>query len=437
MPEQGLEERGGRATLATQTDTPRTHIERVERRTVWVLFIAQMISGLGMGAGMSIGSLLAYEVTQNEGLAGVARIVSGLGVALFAVPLVTLARARGRRFALGTGWLISSVGAAVLVAAVAFHSLPLLMVGMLGFAAGSASGLQARFAATDLARPEHRARTLSLIVWATTAGSVLGPNLAAPGALLGRRFHIADIAGAYMIASGAVAVAALFVMIALRPDPLLLSPGHTTQHRRVSTRRTLGRMWAHPSLRLALLAMVCSQFTMTAVMVLTPVHMKLTGHSLAAVAQIMSIHIAGMYAFSPLVGMAVDRVGSRAITFVGTGVLGASLVAAWFARDSFVALSVALFLLGIGWSLATVAGASLLTRSAIDDERLAMQGTADTMINLTAALAAGVAGPVMAVVTFRGLAGFAAIALIPMLWAALTAKTRMTDHQPDRQNELL
>ena len=410
--------------------------DSIQRRTVWVLFIAQMISGLGMGAGMSIGSLLAYEVTQNEGLAGVARIVSGLGVALFAVPLVTLARARGRRFALGAGWLISAGGAAVLVASVALHSLPLLMLGMLGYAAGSASGLQARFAATDLARPEHRARTLSLIVWATTLGSVLGPNLAAPGALLGRRFHIADIAGAYMIASGAVALAAVFVFVALRPDPLLLSHATSAPPARTSRRHTLAAMWTHPQLRLALQAMAGAQFTMTAVMVLTPVHMKLTGHGLTSVAQTMSIHIAGMYAFSPLVGMLVDRIGARAVTLWGSGVLGASLIAAWFAGGDLLALNIALFLLGLGWSLASVAGASLLTRTASDDQRLAMQGTADTVTNLTAALAAGIAGPIMAVITYRGLAGMAALALIPMVAAAWATKTRMTTLSASGQNGL-
>ena len=150
----------------------------------------------------------------------------------------------------------------------------------------------------------------------------------------------------------------------------------------------------------------------------------------------MSIHIAGMYAFSPLVGMLVDRIGARAVTLWGSGVLGASLIAAWFAGGDLLALNIALFLLGLGWSLASVAGASLLTRTASDDQRLAMQGTADTVTNLTAALAAGIAGPIMAVITYRGLAGMAALALIPMVAAAWATKTRMTTLSASGQNGL-
>ncbi|GAA1393125.1 MFS transporter [Luteococcus peritonei] len=409
---------------ATVTAPAAEDLERVQRRVVRVLFGAQVLAGLGMGAGMSIGSLLAYEVTSNEALAGISRIISGLSVAVLAVPLARLATTHGRRVALGTGWAVASLGALLLVAAIASHSVALLMLGMFAFSAGSAAGLQARFAATDLARPEHRARTLSLVVWATTLGSMLGPNLAAPGAVVGRWLGIADIAGAYLLAALGTVLSAGFVLATLRPDPLLLARGKAPAGRPTGSLAMVRSAWHQPELRLALVTVACAQFVMASVMVLTPVHMSVHHHSLAAVGLTMSIHIAGMYALSPLVGMAVDRAGERFVVVAGVGVLAASLLTAWFAGTGAVLLNLALFLLGLGWSMCSVAGSALVTRVAPDADRPQLQASADTASNLSAALAAALCGPVMGLVGYRGLAAFAALALVPVVVVLLSAARR-------------
>lgn len=411
--------------MPSPVDAPdAAQLDQVQRRSVRILFGAQVLAGLGMGAGMSIGSLLAYEVTSNEGLAGLSRVISGVSVAVLAVPLARLATARGRRVALGTGWLVASLGALLLVAAIAAHSVWLLMLGMFCFSAGSAAGLQARFAATDLARPQHRARTLSLVVWATTLGSVLGPNLAAPGAVVGRWLGLADIAGAYLLAAAGTVLSSVVVWALLRPDPLLLARGGSAGTRPAGSVAMLRRAWRDVELRLAVVGVACAHFVMASVMVLTPVHMSLHHHSLAAVGLTMSIHIAGMYALSPLVGVAVDRLGERPVLWAGVAVLAASLATAWSAGSDTVLLNLALFLLGLGWSLCSVAGAALVTRVAPDAERPQLQASADTAANLAAALAAATCGPVMGAVGYRGLAGFAALALLPVVVALLSAARR-------------
>lgn len=409
----------------------------LQRRTVAVLFAAQVFAGLGTGAGISIGSLLAYEVTSNEGLAGLSRVIAALSVAALAVPLAQLASRRGRRVALSLGWIASAIGALVLVASVALHSLILMMVGMFAFAAGSAASLQTRFAATDLAHPSRTASTLSLVVWASTVGAVLGPNLAAPGSRIARRIGIADIGGAYLLAALGVAVAAGIVLVALRPDPLLTAraadPAAGTKQ--PSRPRLFGRggslrlMWAHPGLRLALVALTVSQFVMTAIMVLTPVHMSKVGHDLGNVGVIMSVHIFGMYAFAPVVGWLVDRFGALRTIVSGTVVLGLSLAGSLIAGDNFIRLAIALFLLGVGWSLCAVAGAALVTNQAPADNRIAIQGGADTATNLAAALAAAAAGPVMGLVGYSGLSIFAAIVLALLVWHLVTDRAAV---QPSR-----
>ena len=89
----------------------------LQRRTVAVLVIAQILGTVSLGVTPTIGILLAGEVTANEAWAGLARTSSTLGAAAFGIPLGTLAARRGRRFALTTGWWIAASGAALLVAA--------------------------------------------------------------------------------------------------------------------------------------------------------------------------------------------------------------------------------------------------------------------------------------------------------------------------------
>src|SRR3712207_2639060 len=199
------------------------------------------------------------------------------------------------------------------------------------FGAATACGLQARYAAADLAAPERRGRDLSLVVWATTVGSVLGPNLAGPGADLGVRLGLPALGGGFALSALVfLLVAALFLGL-LRPDPLLLARrlrdgGSEPQIRpRRATRGALSAVWSSPGGRLGLTAVVVSHAVMVGVMVMTPVHMGHAGGSegttLRLIGLVISVHVAGMYLFSPLVGWLADRVGGRAVVALGAGLL--------------------------------------------------------------------------------------------------------------------
>lgn len=381
----------------------------VQRRSVVVLFLAQAVAGLGMGAGSGMGSLMAYEVTGNEALAGLARIVSALSVAILAVPLAAAATRWGRRWALSLGWGASVVGAAALVLAARQHSLLLLLAGMFAFGAGSAASLQSRFAATDLATPARRASTLSLLLWAGTLGSVIGPNLATPGGRVGRWLGVPEIAGTYAVAGVAVAIAATVVAVLLRPDPLRLAQqrgGVSASVRRGASRGALSAVRAHPVARMALGVLVLNQIVMTGIMTLTPVHMAHAGFALPVVGVTLSAHIAGMYALSPVVGWLADRFGRRALLWSCAGLHTAALACCAVAGPRGLAwIITGLFLLGLAWSCGMVAGSALLGEGIDDAHRTATQGLSDTLMNVGAAAAAGLAGPLLGALGYAGLAG--------------------------------
>lgn len=409
--------------------------ERVQRRSMRVLSGAQILGSLGLGVGASIGILLAESVTNSASLAGLARTSTGLGAAVAAIPLAALAARWGRRKALGGAWVVAMLGAVLLVFAAATRNVPAVVVGLLMTGVGTAATLQSRFAATDCAKPHHRARALSLVVWAGTVGSVLGPNLGGPGKALASSLGLAPLSGAYILAALFLAVAALIVWIGLRPDPLLTrrslgldrdastsasgtpavtqvtTPSRTTRY---TTRDAIAAIHASPRARFAALSAVLAQLAMVTVMTMTPIHMTHQGDSLEIVGLTISLHVLGMFAFSPVVGVVSDRFGAVPTILFGQAIFISSALTCALSPST-AGVMAGLFLLGLGWSFSLVPAATLLTESVPGTVRTATQGFLDMSTNAVAAVGAACAGVVMSAITFGGLALLAGAAVIPVV----------------------
>ncbi len=390
---------------------------------------AVALAGLGVTVGITVGGLLARDVAGTDSAAGLGQTASVLGAAVIAVPLARVSDRAGRRAGLAAGYAVAVLGAVVTVVAAAISSLPLLLAGLFAFGASTACGLQARYAAADLAAPARRARDLSLVVWATTVGSVLGPNLAGPGADLGRALGLPALGGAFVVSATAFAVVAGALVVLLRPDPLLLARrlgGSGTGPRpRQATGTALRAVWASPEGRLGVTAVIVAHSVMVGVMVMTPVHMGHAGGSegatLRVIGLVISVHVAGMYLFSPLVGMLADRAGRRATVAVGgLLLLVAAALAGTAAPGAAVQLGIGLLLLGLGWSCGLIAGSTLVTESVGADLRPTAQGGTDLLMGLGAALAGVVGGPLLAVGGFGLVSAVSAALVLPLLvvWGA-------------------
>lgn len=375
-----------------------------QRRTLRCLVVAQVLGAFGTGASASVGVLLVQDVIAAEWLAGIARTTLTLGAALLGVPLAWLAGRRGRRTALATGWGLAALGAVLLVLAAIIRDAALVLGGMTLFGAGTATQLQSRFAATDLAVPQHRGRTLATVVWTGTLGTVVGPNLGVPGAWLADAVGLPELGGAFVIAAATSVLALLVIGVFLRPDPLRLAAAREPAPGRPRAGGVLRTLWAEPTARFAVTAVVASHVAMVALMTMTPVHMDHEGSSVGMVGLTISAHVLGMFAFAPLVGWAGDRFGHVRVVLAGQAVFAASALVALLVGYDWLSISVVLFLLGLGWSCATVGGAVLLTEHAPADVRIPAQGRVDTLMNAVAAAGAFAAGPVFALVGYAGLA---------------------------------
>jgi MFS family permease len=415
----------------TRTLPSATDRATVQRRTLAVLSAGVALGGLGVTVGITVGGLLAREVAGSDAAAGLGQTASVLGAALVAVPLAGASDRWGRRAGLALGYGIAVLGALVVVAAAALSSLPLLLAGLFLFGAATSSGLQARYAAADLAEPEHRGRALSLVVWATTVGSVVGPNLAGPGDGVGRALGLPDLGGAFVLSIAAFAVVVLGALVLLRPDPLLLArrltvgPAPTGPPARTGSAAAVRAVWASPGGRLGVTAVVVAHAVMVGLMVMTPVHMgaghgAADGTTLRVIGLVISVHVAGMYLFSPVVGWLADRVGrSTTVALGGVLLLLAAVVAGTAPSGAAVQLGAGLFLLGLGWSCGLVAGSTLVTESVPAQLRPAAQGATDLLMGLGAALAGAVGGPLLAVGGFGLVAVVSSALVVPLavVWA--------------------
>ncbi|MFI8594118.1 MFS transporter [Microbacterium sp. NPDC078428] len=373
-------------------------------RILWVLSLGQVLGGVAFGATIALGAVLAADISGDDALSGLAAAAVTLGAAALAIPLAALARRRGRRISLTSGMGIALVGVALVIAAASTRMFPLLLVAFALIGAGQAANLQSRFAATDLATDRTRGRDLSIVVWATTVGAVLGPNLVGPGEGIGAVFGMPPLTGPYVFTIVAQLLAIGLYLLALRPDPLMLADRLRADTPADSAAGAVMRPDRPGVARFAIFAIAASHGVMVAVMAMTPVHLQHHGAALTVIGLTISLHIAGMYALSPVFGILADRLGRVPTVAIGQALLLASLLTAWLWAEAQAAVTVSLVLLGLGWSAATVAGSALLTEATAEQLRTRRQGRSDLTMNLVGAGGAISAGVVLGWIGYSGLA---------------------------------
>jgi len=391
------------------------NLAALQKRVLRTLMAGQMLSGFGVGATFSAGAMLAEALSGSAAWSGAASTFSTLGAALWAIPLSRLAVARGRRIALATGAALAVFGASTIILSAIVHVFAVLIVGLVFIGAASAISLQARFSATDLPSLRSPGRDLSLVVWATTIGAVIGPNLIEPGDSLGMALGLPHLSGPFLITVFAQLAGATAFWIGLRPDPLLtarsIDPSRSGARPKGSIKSAIAILRGNKTAAFAVATIALSHMVMVAVMSMTPVHMKQMGFDLVVVGFTISIHVAGMWAFSPVFGWLSDKVGRVTVIVIAQVVYVISLAFCAFGSLDRLSLSIGLLLLGLGWSAATVAGSALLSTSITGEEKAHVQGLSDSLMSLSGAFGGAVAGLVLASIAYPGLA---AVALAPV-----------------------
>jgi MFS family permease len=368
------------------------------RRLLAALLAAQVCGSTGHSISLAVGSVVAAEITGSNTWSGLPVAVAALGAALASLPLARLMGRSGRRPGLVLGYGLAVLGSGLGMTGVLAGSFPFLLLGMALFGIGNTSNLLSRYAAADVSPGAERGRAISLIVWGSAAGSIIGPNLLGLAAELGGRLGLTAVGSAFLIGVSGFGLAALLIQALLRPDPLAvarLREPAPTDHRTERT-RPLGAILRQPSVRIALGALMTSQLVMIGTTSTSPVYLHDQGHRVDAIGLAVSLHLAGMYAASPLTGWLCDRLGRLPVILAGGLLLiGAIAFAALAPGSNSGLVSLALCLNGVGWNFGFVAGSALLTDSLSTAERTSMQGMADLIMGLMGAAGSAAGGVIL------------------------------------------
>ncbi|HSL24964.1 MAG TPA: MFS transporter [Acidimicrobiia bacterium] len=407
-------------------------LDNLQRRSLSTLMVGQALAtGAQVSMAATVG-LLSASILGSDRLAGLPTAIGTLGTALLASPLAIRASRKGRRPALWTGYLLGGVGGMLAAFAGQVGNLGFLLLGMVLFGGGQAASLQTRFAATDLAAPDRRARAIALVVWVGAIGGVLGPVLTPflerSGRSLALGPWVAPILGSGLLFFAAAGWSAL----RLRPDPLLVRGERSgvidpVRRDRRQMRTAIAAVRTSPRAQLALGMVTLSQAAMVAVMTMTPLHMRDHGQADLA-GLVIAAHVFGMFGLAPLVGRYADRRGNLQAGRDGGVILAVGIVLSVVAGYQPVLIFVGLFLLGLGWNFGLIAGSALLVDSVGDEARVGAQGLTDTLLSVLGAGAAVLSGLVKQGLGFHWLANLAtAGAMIIVVWAVMEHRRALSE----------
>ena len=243
-----------------------------------------------------------------------------------------------------------------------------------------------------------------------------------PAGEMALAFGLPKLVGPYIVAIVMLFSAASLITLLLKPDPFLLAReerGEVYKREKRTFRKAFNIIRTIPQAWLALHAIVIGHIAMVTIMVMTPVHMAHVDVSLRLIGLVISVHVLGMYALSPVVGKIVDRIGRIKTIALGVLILLASAVISGLAyADAVVQLGIGLFLLGLGWSCTLIAGSTLLAESLPAEIKASGQGLSDLCMNAGGALGGALAGVVIAFLSYGWLC---AIIALPVLYLGAKA----------------
>jgi len=245
---------------------------------------------------------------------------------------------------------------------------------------------------------------------------------------LGKFLGLPAMTGPFLFTVAAQIGSTLVFWFGLKPDPLKfaqeLQKTNNSVKPKISLKSAFATLRENPLARYAVISIALSHMVMVSVMSMTPVHMQDMGYDLVVVGFTISLHIAGMYALSPVMGFLADKLGKIRMIFVGQLTYLTALGIAGFGSENRWLVTLGLFLLGLGWSASTVSGSALLTSVLPPNEKTNVQGLSDSMMNLSGALGGGLAGTILSLVAFGGLNTFALVPVLTVLTLTTIALVR-------------
>jgi MFS family permease len=363
---------------------------RIARRITITLFATRSLVSAAFVASGTVGVIVAAQLSGNPAWAGAPSSTRQLAAAFAALAVAATTDRIGRRWGLALGLVVGVLGMGLAVVAIATGGLLPFLGGSVLLGVASASTRLARFAAAEVHPPESRGRAISTVVAGGTVGSVVGPLLIGPSGQWAQQVGLDELVGPHLAALVTLALASIVIYLGLRPDPRdvgrRIAEHHPDTVDRQGPARSVSQILHTPAAAVAVSAMLFGQVVMAMLTEIVSLYMRTNQHTLTNISVVISAHTFGMFAFSTVAGHLTDRWGRGPVILSGTAMLVLACALAPLSPDA-LPLSIALFLLGVGWNFCWVGGSTLLTDLLSPDERAKTQGANDFLISLATAAA--------------------------------------------------
>lgn len=402
------------------TDIMTTQSDRVAKKNVAILVMAQALLGAQMPMIFIIGGLAGQSLASNPCFATLPISLIVAGSMLAATPISAIMQKWGRRAGFFTGASFGALGGVVGAYGLYLGSFPIFLLGsLLTGVYMSAHGFY-RFAATDTASESFRPKAISYVMAGGLLSALIGPQLVKATS----QIFVIPFLGTYLaVIAINVFGSGLFLFLDI-PKPEAPRDDLPKGRSRMELLKT-------PAIAVAVICSMVSYALMNLVMTSTPLAVVGCGFTEGNAADVVSLHVLAMYVPSFFTGHLIARFGVHKIVAAGLIILAAAGAVALqgVELENFF---IALLLLGLGWNFGFIGATTMLAGAHRPEERGRMQGLNDLLVFGGVTMASLASGglmncsggsPVdgwnavnMAMVPFLVLAGGA------LLWLALRPK---------------
>ena len=363
---------------------------RIARRITVTLFATRSLVSAAFVASGTISVIVAAQLSGSPAWATVPSSVMQLAAAFAALAVAATTNRVGRRWGLALGLAVGVLGTGLAVGSILTGALALFLGGSVLLGVASAAMRLGRYAAAEVHPPESRGRAISTVVMGGAVGSVVGPLLIGPSGRWAQRAGMGELVGPYLATLVILALASLVIYLWLRPDPRDVARKIAEQHPEAAVHqgpaRSVSQILGTPAALVAVSAMMFGQVAMAMVTGIVSLYMKSHQHPLTDISVAISAHTFGMFALSTVAGRLTDRWGRGPVILSGTAMLVLSCALAPLSPDV-LPLTIALFVLGVGWNFCYVGGSALLSDQLSPEEQAKTQGASGLLISLATAAA--------------------------------------------------
>jgi MFS family permease len=378
---------------------------------------------------------MVVRLLGSANFAGIGLGITGASRFLVAYPIGKITDTYGRKAGLVLGLAVALVGACVIALSMAISSFPIFLLGMIVFGMGVNAAQQVRVAAADMYPPSRRAEGLGLVLTGSLVGAIGTPALVALAQGLSTRVHVDPLALAWLFVPITI-IPGILLVLKVHPDPKEIAanleqyyPGYRApaSQPQQAVKVSFLQLLRHYPRAVAIVSTACVQGTMLMMMAMTSLVLHERGYGLSAITLSVAVHNMGMFGLSLPLGKLADHIGRRWVMIAGLALGGAGALLVPIG-DGLVWTTVAIFLVGVGWSCVNVAATALIADTTSAGERGRAVGAADTLSAGSAIAFSFVAGPVAETMGFFTLGVLSAALVLP----PLVMLARLREYSPGK-----